>query len=69
MAKKKNSLVENINRKKKSGTSRAKKNSTVSKEAYRDMEKGWTGKKTTKRAAKKSGKKATKLLTREKSTS
>ena len=41
---KKNSLVENINRRKKSGTSRPKKKSTVSKKAYEDMEKGWPAK-------------------------
>jgi hypothetical protein len=38
---KKNSLVENINRRKKSGTSRSKKKSTVSPEAYREMQQGW----------------------------
>lgn len=37
----KNSLVNNINAKKKSGTSKAKKKSTVSKKAYRDMENHW----------------------------
>lgn len=37
----KNSLVNNINARKKKGTSRSKKDSTVSKENYRDMEKGW----------------------------
>jgi hypothetical protein len=38
---KKNSLVENINRRKKSGTSRSKKKSTISPDAYRKMEQGW----------------------------
>jgi hypothetical protein len=38
---KKNSLVENINRRKKAGTSRSKKKSTVSKAAYKEMEAGW----------------------------
>ena len=37
----KNSLVANINRRKKSGTSRGKESSTVSAEAYDQMKKGW----------------------------
>jgi hypothetical protein len=37
----KNSLVNNINAKKKKGTSRSKKDSTVSKESYEKMEEGW----------------------------
>lgn len=37
----KNSLVNNINAKKKKGTSKSKKNSTVSKENYEDMENNW----------------------------
>lgn len=37
----KNSLVNNINAKKKKGTSNSKKNSTVSKKAYKDMENKW----------------------------
>jgi hypothetical protein len=37
----KNSLVNNINAKKKEGKSHSKKDSTVSKENYEDMEKGW----------------------------
>jgi hypothetical protein len=41
MPKKKNSLVENINRKKKAGTSNSKADSTVSEKAYKDMEQGW----------------------------
>ena len=40
-AKKKNSLVGNINRRKKAGKSRSKAQSTVSKEAYTEMRKGW----------------------------
>jgi len=39
--KKKTSLVGNINRRKKAGTSRSKAQSTVSKEAYTEMRKGW----------------------------
>jgi len=35
------SLYENINKRKKSGTSRSKKNSTVSDKAYRDMKRGF----------------------------
>ena len=41
MAKKKNSLVANINRKKNEGTSRPKKDSTVSSKAYGEMKQGW----------------------------
>lgn len=37
----KNSLVKNINAKKKAGTSKPKSKSTVSKENYKDMEDGW----------------------------
>ena len=58
MAQKKNSLVANINRRKKAGTSRPKSRSTVSKKAYGDMEKGWPAKKKAagkKTAAKKTG--------------
>jgi hypothetical protein len=56
-AKKKNSLVGNINRRKKAGTSRPKSKSTVSKKSYAEMQAGWQKKKAgTKRAtAKKSG--------------
>lgn len=35
------SLVKNMNKRKKNGTSRSKKNSTVSDKAYKDMQKGW----------------------------
>ena len=41
----KNSLVNNINAKKKKGESRSKKNSTVSKKAYDAMENNWGNKK------------------------
>ena len=41
----KNSLVGNINKRKKAGTSRSKKNSTVSPKAYKAMQKGWPKKK------------------------
>jgi hypothetical protein len=40
-AKQKNSLVGNINRRKKAGTSRSKAQSTVSMDAYTEMRKGW----------------------------
>lgn len=36
-----NSLVNNINARKKKGTSRSKKKSTVSKKAYKKMEENW----------------------------
>ncbi len=39
---KKNSLVANINRRKKAGKSRPKSRSTVSSESYGDMKKGWS---------------------------
>lgn len=35
------SLVENINRQKKRGTSRSKANSTITPKAYKAMQKGW----------------------------
>lgn len=41
MAAAKTSLVENINRRKRTGTSRPKSRSTVSREAYSAMEEGW----------------------------
>ena len=47
--KKKNSLVGNINKRKKAGKSRSKKNSTVSDEAYGEMKKGWPKKKKAKK--------------------
>jgi hypothetical protein len=57
MAKKKNSLVNNINKRKKAGKSRSKSKSTISKEAYKDMQAGWPKKKS---AQKKTAKKAAK---------
>ena len=45
MAKKKNSLVGNINKRKKAGTSRSKKNSTISPKAYANMKAGFPKKK------------------------
>jgi hypothetical protein len=44
------SLVENINKKKKAGTSRSKKKSTISPKAYSDMKKGWPNSKKNKNA-------------------
>lgn len=41
----KNSLVNNINAKKEKGTSRSKKDSTISKESYDKMEGNWGKKK------------------------
>ena len=38
---KKNSLVNNINKKKKAGTSESKSKSTISKKDYDDMKKNW----------------------------
>ena len=35
------SLVRNINKRKKAGTSRSKKNTTISKKAYANMKAGW----------------------------
>lgn len=40
-SKRKNSLVENINRRKRAGKSRPKSRSTISKESYEQMEQGW----------------------------
>lgn len=39
------SLVKNMNKRKKDGTSRSKKDSTVSPKAYADMKAGWPKKK------------------------
>lgn len=39
----KNSLVNNINARRKKGISRKKKKSTISKKSYDDMENGWRG--------------------------
>tara|TARA_E500000318_G_C3413814_1_gene154632 strand:+ start:191 stop:331 length:141 start_codon:yes stop_codon:yes gene_type:complete len=35
------SLVENINKRRRAGKSRSKKNSTITAKAYSDMKKGW----------------------------
>jgi hypothetical protein len=51
--KKSNSLVGNINKRKKARNSRSKKNSTVSEEAYREMKKGWPANKRKKAKKKK----------------
>lgn len=55
MAAKKSSLVGNINKRKRAGKSRSKKASTVSKEAYADMQHGWPGSKKKSTAKKKAG--------------
>jgi len=44
------SLVRNINARKKAGTSRSKKNSTISDKAYKQMQKGWPKNKAKKKA-------------------
>ena len=54
-AAKKNSLVNNINKRKQSGTSRSKDESTISPAAYRQMQLGWP--KNKKAAKKKAAKK------------
>lgn len=51
-SKKKNSLVANINRRKRAGKSRPKTKSTVSRKAYSDMQQGWPRKKATKKKTK-----------------
>ena len=43
------SLVKNMNARKKAGTSRSKKKSTVSPKAYEDMKAGWPKKKKAKK--------------------
>lgn len=53
MAARKNSLVNNINRRKKKGTSRAKSRSTISREAYDQMNQGWPKRAKKKKNAKK----------------
>jgi hypothetical protein len=47
---KQNSLVGNINRRKRKGISRPKSRSTVSKKSYRAMQRGWPGAKKKRRA-------------------
>lgn len=57
-SKKKNSLVNNINKRKKAGKSRPKSKSKVSKESYSEMQKGWphsAKKKAAKKGAAKKG--------------
>ncbi len=49
MTKTKNSLVNNINKRKKAGVSRSKANSTISKKAYSEMQKGWPNSKKSKK--------------------
>ena len=44
-ATKKNSLVNNINKKKKAGTSKTKSKSTISKKTYDDLKENWSDKK------------------------
>lgn len=60
--KKRNSLVENIYRRKRAGKSRPKSRSTVSGSAYEDMQQGWPrkGKEKAKKKAAKKGKRARK---------
>ena len=43
------SLVKNMNARKKAGTSRSKKNTTVSPKAYKNMKAGWPKKKKAKK--------------------
>lgn len=50
-AQKKNSLVANINRRKKAGTSRPKSKSTISKKAYSQMRASWPKSKRAKKKA------------------
>ena len=45
MAEKKRGLYDNINARKKAGTSRSKKNSTISDKAYKNMQAGFPKKK------------------------
>ncbi len=56
----KNSLVANINRRKREGTSRSKQDSTVAPGAYKDMQAGWPNSKKNLAAAAKPTKKAAK---------
>jgi hypothetical protein len=67
MAAKKNSLVGNINKRKRAGKSRPKSRSTISSDSYEAMKKGWpkskkpsegAGRKTKKKTAKRATKKA-----------
>jgi hypothetical protein len=54
-SKRKNSLVNNINRRKRAGKSRPKSKSTVSKQSYKQMQKGWPASRKKKAASKKKG--------------
>jgi len=47
------SLYKNINKRKKAGTSRSKKKSTISPKAYKEMQKGFPNSKKNKRKKKK----------------
>lgn len=58
MAKTKNSLVDNINRRKKAGISRTKANSHVSKAAWDEMKAGWPKSEKTKQTTAKTTAKA-----------
>lgn len=57
--KKKSSLVNNINKRKRAGKSRPKSAGTVSKESYSDMRKGWPKSKKPKKAKKSRSRKKT----------
>jgi len=59
MATKRNSLVENINRRKRRGTSRTKAKSTISKRSYEQMQRGWPSSRKRKSATTRSRKKST----------
>ncbi len=65
-SKRKNSLVNNINRRKRAGKSRPKSRSTVAKDAYEQMQQGWP--RSAKKASKKRGKKAGKTAGKKKAT-
>ncbi len=58
MAAEKNSLVANINRRKKAGKSRPKSRTTISRDSYEQMEAGWPRAAAAKKAKKKAKKKA-----------
>ena len=58
-SKRKNSLVANINRRKRAGKSRPKSRSTVNKDAYEQMQKDWPRASKKKSAKKKTSKKKT----------
>lgn len=63
-ATKKNSLVANINRRKRAGKSRPRSRSSISDAAYRDMRAGWP--RGAEKAEKKTAKKAKRRATRKK---